>query len=284
MLGKKVGASVLAVAATLVLAGSSSASAATQVGEVFAPLIGDCGAGYTFLQTTSPDDRYAMPSGGVVTSWTFRADGSPPTLGFKVARPLGGDSYRTVGESPVESPSANSTTSYDARIPVLAGDVIGFFIATAGNCSDVTAGYAEHYFFGDSVVGDDTVFVTESGHHLGVAATLEPDADNDGFGDETQDGCLDSSARHDDCVVPETTITKGAPNKTDKTKVKFKFTSDEPGATFECKLDKKAFKPCTSPKQVKRLKDGKHKFQVIAADAAGNVDPSAAKDKFKVVD
>ena len=34
---------------------------------------------------------------------------------------------------------------------------------------------------------------------------------------------------------------------------------------------------------MKRLKKGKHKFQVRAIDAAGNVDPSPAKDKFKVV-
>ncbi len=54
--------------------------------------------------------------------------------------------------------------------------------------------------------------------------------------------------------------------------------------TFECKIDKKPFKPCTPPKTVKNLDEGKHKFKVRAIDAAGNVDPSAAKDKFKVVD
>jgi hypothetical protein len=87
-----------------------------------------------------------------------------------------------------------------------------------------------------------------------------------------------------DTDPPETEITKGAPNKTDKNKVKFKFTSSEPNSTFECKVDKKPYKPCTSPKKVKRLDDGKHKFKVIATDEAGNSDPSAAKDKFKVVE
>ena len=87
-----------------------------------------------------------------------------------------------------------------------------------------------------------------------------------------------------DTTPPETEITKGAPNKTDKSKVRFKFTSSEPDSTFECKLDKKKFKSCDSPKKVKRLDEGKHKFKVVATDAAGNTDPSAAKDKFKVVD
>ncbi len=87
-----------------------------------------------------------------------------------------------------------------------------------------------------------------------------------------------------DTDPPETTITKDAPKKTDESKVKFKFISDEPDSTFECKADKKPFKSCKSPKMVKRLDEGKHKFKVRAIDAAGNVDPSAAKDKFKVVD
>ena len=47
------------------------------------------------------------------------------------------------------------------------------------------------------------------------------------------------------------------------------------------KFDKAGFKSCTSPKKYKRLDDGKHKFQVRATDAAGNVsDP--AKARFKV--
>jgi len=35
---------------------------------------------------------------------------------------------------------------------------------------------------------------------------------------------------------------------------------------------------------MKHLDEGKHKFKVRATDAAGNTDPTPAKDKFKVVD
>jgi hypothetical protein len=132
---------------------------------------------------------------------------------------------------------------------------------------------------------------------LNVDAQIEPDADGDGYGDETQDECpTDPDTRgpcppgspeppgSTDTNPPQTKITKGAPNKLDRHKVKFKFTADEPDATFECKLDKRKFKPCSSPKKVERLDEGKHKFKVIATDEAGNSDPSAAKDKFKVVD
>jgi large repetitive protein len=86
-----------------------------------------------------------------------------------------------------------------------------------------------------------------------------------------------------DTAPPDTTITKGARNKTDKTEVKFKFSSSESDSTFECGLASRKVKPCTSPKTIRNLDQGKHKFKVRAIDAAGNVDPSAAKDKFKVV-
>ena len=86
-----------------------------------------------------------------------------------------------------------------------------------------------------------------------------------------------------DTTAPETTLTRGAPKKTDKTKLKFEFTASEPNSTFECKKDKKPFKSCSSPTKMKHLDEGKHKFKVRAIDAAGNVDPSPATDKFKVV-
>ena len=76
-----------------------------------------------------------------------------------------------------------------------------------------------------------------------------------------------------DTAPPRTHFTKDAPRKTEKTKVKFKFTSSEPASTFECKLDNEPFKACTSPKTVKHLDHGTHRFKVRAIDAAGNVDP-----------
>ena len=81
---------------------------------------------------------------------------------------------------------------------------------------------------------------------------------------------------------PETKITKHPPNKAGKRKVKFQFTSSDPGATFECKLDKKDFQSCDSPYK-KKVKLGKHKFQVRAISADGRADPTPATDKFKVV-
>jgi len=86
-----------------------------------------------------------------------------------------------------------------------------------------------------------------------------------------------------DDTPPDTKITKGPPAKTHKTTVKFKFTATEAGSAFQCKLDRKPFKSCSSPKKYKKLKPGKHVFKVRAIDKAGNVDQSPAKRKFTVL-
>jgi IPT/TIG domain len=80
-------------------------------------------------------------------------------------------------------------------------------------------------------------------------------------------------------AAPKTTLKS---TKIVKHKVTFKFGSNEAGSTFLCKLDKKAFAKCKSPKTYKNLKPGKHKFQVKASDSQGKVDPSPVVKKFTI--
>jgi subtilisin-like proprotein convertase family protein len=51
---------------------------------------------------------------------------------------------------------------------------------------------------------------------------------------------------------------------------------------FECKLDKAAFAPCSSPRSYKKLKPGKHSFQARAKDATGAVDATPASKEFRI--
>ncbi len=91
---------------------------------------------------------------------------------------------------------------------------------------------------------------------------------------------------------PQTTITKQPKAKTERTKAKLVFTSSESGSGFECSLKGrgvakrlKRFRPCDRGKaKYKRLAEGKKKFRVRATDVAGNVDPTPAKAKWKVLD
>lgn len=85
-----------------------------------------------------------------------------------------------------------------------------------------------------------------------------------------------------DTTPPETDISDGPRKRTRKKRAKFEFSADEPGASFECRLDKHSFGPCDSPERYRRLKRRAHKFKVRATDAAGNVDNSPASFKWKI--
>jgi hypothetical protein len=266
----------------LVVAGPSSAGAATQVGQTFIP-DSFCGSDVTRLQSVSPGAQYAVPSAGVITSWSTQASDSPVQLKFKVAHPQGASSFTIIGESDLKSPAAGTFNTYLIRVPVQAGDVIGLYNMTSGECQrDTGTDYSIHFRLDDAPAQTTAVFDQGGNVQLDVSALLEPDADGDGFGDETQDECPTDASTQGDCAPPNTTISKGPNDKTRKKTATFEFTSDEPGSSFQCSLDgQSAFRPCTSPLTVK-VKKGRHSFQVQATDQAGNADRSPATDDWKV--
>jgi hypothetical protein len=105
----------------------------------------------------------------------------------------------------------------------------------------------------------------------------QADFDGDGLGD-----ACDPQLVVGDLDPPETTITKEPRNRSRDRTPTYKFKSDEAGSEFECKLDRKSWKPCDSPKTFK-TKPGQHGFKVRAIDTAGNVDPKPDSDRFKVL-
>jgi hypothetical protein len=84
-----------------------------------------------------------------------------------------------------------------------------------------------------------------------------------------------------DVRAPATSLRRAKINQT-KRKATFTFASSERGSTFSCKLDKKRFTRCTSPKTYKKLKSGNHVFRVRARDRAGNLDATPAVKRFKI--
>ena len=62
--------------------------------------------------------------------------------------------------------------------------------------------------------------------------------------------------------------------------VAFRFAADEAGARFRCRLDRRPFRPCASPRRY-RVGRGPHAFRVFAVDAAGNRDASPARYRFR---
>ncbi|HWH35049.1 MAG TPA: Ig-like domain-containing protein [Acidimicrobiales bacterium] len=86
-----------------------------------------------------------------------------------------------------------------------------------------------------------------------------------------------------DTRPPQTILADSGPSGTvDTSSAVFDYASDEPGSSFECRLDAAAFAPCTSPSSYTSLADGNHTFEVRAVDAAGNVDPTPASRSWTV--
>jgi hypothetical protein len=75
---------------------------------------------------------------------------------------------------------------------------------------------------------------------------------------------------------PGATITEGPATLSADSAPTFEFTTDEPGADFQCRIDSSVaveFEPCETPRTYEALDDGPHSFDVRAVDAAGNVGP-----------
>lgn len=82
-----------------------------------------------------------------------------------------------------------------------------------------------------------------------------------------------------DTVAPNARFTKKPAKRITSKRARFGFTS-EAGARYQCKLDKGAWRACTSPRTI-AVKKGAHIFRVRALDLAGNVDPTPASFRFR---
>lgn len=144
--------------------------------------------------------------------------------------------------------------------------------------------------FADPGAGD---YHLTAGSPLIDAGNPAPVADEDIDGDDrVLDGDRDGTAVRDigadefvpDTTAPVTTIT-GWPRrrraKRDRTPT-FTFTASEAGATFTCSIDSAAFAPCASPFTTPRLARRRHRLRVLATDAVGNRETTAAERRFKI--
>jgi large repetitive protein len=65
------------------------------------------------------------------------------------------------------------------------------------------------------------------------------------------------------------------------TRVSFGFFSPAAGSTYRCRLDRRGFAPCSSPRRY-RVRLGRHRFTVVAVGPTGP-DPSPARFAFRVL-
>jgi CSLREA domain-containing protein len=86
-----------------------------------------------------------------------------------------------------------------------------------------------------------------------------------------------SAGSHPSLPALETKIIEG-PRRRGRS-VRFRFKSNRPGATFECRLDRRRFRACDSPTVYRGLA-GRHTFEVRAVVSSGESDPSPARQAF----
>jgi len=229
----------------------------------------------------------SAPFDGVVVRWRIRTTGgtaNPPGADWTARFRLLSVNTAAAFDEPVQIADVSAIQTFPTRLPVRAGEDLG--LDTPGTESFWTVpGSGLSSMWRPPLGLDETrsPFLTPV-MRLMLNADVEPDADGDGFGDETQDGCPSDPSTHDACdrAAPETTITKPPKRKLKKRKATVEFSSDDPAAAFECALDSASFEGCTSPLVLKRLKPGKHSLGVRAVDGSGNVDRTAAIAAFKV--
>lgn len=83
--------------------------------------------------------------------------------------------------------------------------------------------------------------------------------------------------------APQTTLKRHPPKRTRDRTPTFRFTSDQAGASFQCRLDGRPFRACRSPFTTRRLSLGRHVFRVRARNSSGQLDPSPAPYAFRVI-
>lgn len=88
-------------------------------------------------------------------------------------------------------------------------------------------------------------------------------------------GPVDSWEWSIDTATPQVEITAGPRGRSASSTATFQFGSNDPEATFECRLEGVQFAACTSPRTLNFIPDGPQRFEVRARDGAGNV--SAAR-------
>jgi hypothetical protein len=221
--------------AGVALAAPSGAFGATTLGQTFIP--DDCSE-ETYIQTASPPGgpSYSAPFDGVITQWSYQSDATPPpTVRLKVAQDLGGGTLKIVAQSDTESIVASKLNTYQSRVSMPAGTDLGEFIADDCSRSDDT--FTDFFAGGDLSVGTTSSDFTEENFQQDIAAVLEPDADHDGFGDETQDQCPTNAGTQGSCpVTPGTSVKK---KKCKKHKKKHKRSAESAKKHKKCKKKKK---------------------------------------------
>jgi hypothetical protein len=162
----------------------------------------------------------------VITSWrsSVIADDVQLALRLYTGDPSG-TQFTPVAESAFGTLAAGATPQFLTRIPVTGGELLGLHVApgsSASGCLYASSDGADIWGLGPTPampVGQTETHTRLAFERLNASAVLEPDADGDGFGDETQDQCSTDPTAQGACQGPLQTLTAKKKQDVDKAAV-----------------------------------------------------------------
>ena len=238
----------------------------------------------SYIVPTAPNgdpSSQGAPISGVITKFRIKAlgDGGPATATFRLANitvDSTGDSAiaTSAGTGPTAQIPADTgadapTTQVGARLPVTAGQHLAVDGSPNLEALHVSDGEKWTYLFAPPLAdGQGGRGSTAHTEELLASADIEPDADHDGFGDETQDQCPTQATTQGPCdtaapVVSGLRVSGG----------KIFYTLSE-GATVSFKLEKALSGRKVAGKCVRQTRRNRHRprctrFTTLAAGLAG---------------
>lgn len=151
-----------------------------------------CAGGCTIVQDWEANEQQRVPGWlgehQVVVQWRVRGDGGQARL-QRVTVGAGGAASASATTDSVQLTGVMQ--ELPAALPVRAGDAIGLALTPGASVDSVDLGLGESTLTYAPAL-DDTPRggVETEGAAIAFEAVLEPDADADGLGDETQDSCV----------------------------------------------------------------------------------------------
>jgi hypothetical protein len=168
----------------------------TEVGQTTSSPVFGVGTPVAPLSTVPGTPSYATPH-GVLTSWRFHSSGDSAAgaVRLKIFRYTGTDLvFKVLAESSLKTLEPDTAYDFKERIPVDQGDLLGLTAVGDAEVGITVPGTPQNQlaqFGGGDIPPGQTGTATIAWPDLrpSVAATVESDADRDGFGDDTQDKC-----------------------------------------------------------------------------------------------
>jgi len=141
------------------------------------------------------------PISGVIVRWRIKIGPLARPTALRIMRPGNMNTRAAVATSAAVTPPTATTSTFDTRLPIAAGDTVG--VDSKLPPYGFVASNSSPYW--NPALADGTTPSPPSGllanSELLVNADLEADIDSDGYGDETQDGCPLDSSTHDRCLL-----------------------------------------------------------------------------------